>query len=58
MEAPVTTVPEGTANVHCKDSENRRKKNEETRNNEEKEDHSPDPSLGGISPPAGDRGRR
>ena len=34
-----------------------RKKNEETRNNEETKDHSPDPSLGGISPPAGDRGR-
>ena len=29
MEAPVTTVPEGTANVHCKDSENRRKKNDQ-----------------------------
>lgn len=35
-----------------------RKKNEETRNNEETKDDSPDPSLGGVSPPAGDRGRR
>lgn len=28
------------------------------KNNEETKDHSPDPSLGGISSPAGDRGRR
>lgn len=34
------------------------RKNEERKNNEETKDHSPDPSLGGISPPAGDRGRR
>lgn len=32
------------------------RKNEE--NNEDTKDHSPDPSLGGISPSAGDRGRR
>ena len=35
-----------------------RKKNEETEDNGEAKNHSPDPSLGGISPPAGDRGRR
>lgn len=35
-----------------------RKKDEERKTDEETKDHSPDPSLGGISPPAGDRGRR
>ena len=35
-----------------------RKKDEETEDNGEAKNHSPDPSLGGISPPAGDRGRR
>ena len=35
-----------------------RKKDEETKDNGETKDHSPDPSLGSISPPAGDRGRR
>lgn len=30
----------------------------ERKNNEETKDHSPDPSLGGVSPPAGDRERR
>ena len=35
-----------------------RKKDEETEDNGEAKNHSPDPSLGGISPPAGDRGWR
>ena len=34
------------------------KNNEETKDDGEAKDHSPDPSLGGIFPPAGDRGRR
>lgn len=35
-----------------------RKKDEERQKDEETKDDSPDPSLGGISLPAGDRGRR
>ena len=35
-----------------------KRNNEETKDNGEAKDHSLDPSLGGISPPAGDRGRR
>lgn len=35
-----------------------RKKDEERQKDEEKEDHRPDPSMDGVSPPAGNRGRR
>lgn len=35
-----------------------RKKDEETKDNGEAKNHSPDPSLDGVSPPAGNRGRR